>query len=123
MQKLKLDLLKFAGAKQFTSREGIDFIAIPIVGNNIFVGKTTLSLDLTLIENRDGKDRFENDGFASLDVGKERRLAGEKGPIVGNWKHLESKAKVNLTPPAKRPPVKPKDADLDIEPDGESIPF
>ena len=124
MPKLKLDLLKFAGVQQFTSKTGIDFIAIPVVENNIFVGKKGAYLEMTLLENRDGKDQYENDGFCAVDIGKERRESGEKGPIVGNWKHMGTKPKVNLTPPKKRPPVAPRqpaDADLDVDPDG--IPF
>ena len=108
MQKLKIDCLKFNGAKQFTSKDGVHFIAIPIVENNIFVGQKGLYLSLTMIENRDGKDDYGNDGFISVDVSKEDREAGVKGPIIGNWKHLQPKAqsgKVNLTPPKNRPPV------------------
>ena len=126
MQKLKLDLMKFAGAKHFTSREGIEFIAIAVAENNVFVGKKGAYLEMTLLENRDGKDQFDNDGFASIDIGKERREAGERGPIVGNWKHMGQKPKVNLTPPKNRPPVAPRpqaDADLDVLPDGDAIPF
>ena len=108
MQKLKIDCLKFNGAKQFTSKDGVDFIAIPIAENNIFVGQKGLYLSLTMIENRDGKDKFENDGFISVDVSKEDREAGVKGNIIGNWKHLQPKAqsgKVNLKGPKNRPPV------------------
>lgn len=46
--------------------------------------------DITLMDNRDGRDQYDNDGFVVQDLGKERRLAGEKGPILGNWKNLES---------------------------------
>lgn len=46
--------------------------------------------DITLMDNRDGRDKFDNDGFVVQDLGKDRRLAGEKGPILGNWKNLDS---------------------------------
>ena len=52
-------------------------------------GKKGKYIDLTLMENRDGRDEYGNDGFVIHDLGKERRLAGEKGPILGNWKHLD----------------------------------
>lgn len=52
-------------------------------------GTTPKYLSLTLVENKDGKDRFGNDGFVAEDVSKEERLAGVKGVIVGNWKKLE----------------------------------
>ena len=126
MQKLKLDLLKFAGVQQFTSKTGIDFIAIPVAENNVFVGKKGAYLELTIMENRDGADQYGNDGFASVDIGKERREAGDRGPIVGNWKHMGQKPKVNLTPPKNRPQVAPRpqaDPDLDVLPDGDAIPF
>jgi hypothetical protein len=40
------------------------------------------------MENRDGVDQYGNNGFVVQDIGKERRQAGEKGPIIGNWKHV-----------------------------------
>jgi hypothetical protein len=43
-------------------------------------------LTLNLKENKDGTDQYGNDGFIIQDIGKDRRLAGEKGPIIGNWK-------------------------------------
>jgi hypothetical protein len=89
MIRLKLDLQKFHGAKPFTAKDGTEFIAIPVAANNIHVGQKGTYLDLTLMDNRDGRDKFDNDGFCTVDVGKERRLAGEKGPIVGNWKDLD----------------------------------
>ena len=109
MQKLRIDLQKFHGAKQFTSKDGTDFIAIPIHENNIFVGTKGLYISLTLHDNKDGKDQYENDGFASVDVSKEAREAGEKGQIIGNWKHLDVKPKA-AAPKAKSVP--PKDEGL-----------
>jgi hypothetical protein len=41
------------------------------------------------MDNRDGRDKFDNDGFVVQDLGKDRRLAGERGPILGNWKDLD----------------------------------
>ena len=41
-------------------------------------------LTLNLKENKDGTDQYGNDGFIIQDIGKDRRLAGEKGPILGN---------------------------------------
>ena len=54
----------------------------------LYVGAKGTYLNLTLLENRDGTDQYGNDGFITQDIGKERRLAGEKGPILGNWKHI-----------------------------------
>jgi len=54
----------------------------------LFKGAKGTYADLTLMDNRDGTDQYGNDGFVVQDVGKERREAGEKGPIVGNWKYV-----------------------------------
>jgi hypothetical protein len=101
MQTLRLDLLKFTGVRQFQARDGTAQIAIPVEANNIFVGKQGLYCDITLMDNRDGTDQYGNDGFAVQDIGKERRLAGEKGPIIGKWKHVgATQAKPAPAPPA-----------------------
>jgi len=62
-------------------------------------GQTGKHLGLTLFDNREGKDQYGNDGFVVQDLGKDRRLAGEKGPILGNWKHIGQQAPA----PAARP--------------------
>jgi len=88
MIRLKIDLQKFTGAKTFTAKDGQEFLAIPIEGN-FHKGAKGLYCDLTLMTNRDGRDKYDNDGFAIHDLGKQRREAGEKGPILGNWKDLD----------------------------------
>jgi hypothetical protein len=95
MQRLKIDFLKFTGAKRFMAKDGTEFVAIPLAANNIFIGTKTLSGDVTLMDNRDGPDQYDNDGFASVDVGKARREAGERGPIIGNWKHIGERRSPN----------------------------
>jgi hypothetical protein len=98
MQSLRIDLNKLTGARAFTAKDGVEFIAIPVRANSIYVGQTGAHyLDVTLIENRDGEDKYGNDGFAAVNLPKERREAGEKGPIIGNWKHV--KARKQVTPP------------------------
>jgi hypothetical protein len=83
----------------------------------IHVGAKGKYIDLTLMENRDGVDQYGNNGFIVQDIGKERRLAGEKGPILGNWKHV---GQTTQNPPqaAPRPPIAAMDDELDQE-----IPF
>ena len=56
--------------------------------SKMFVGEKGTYLDLTLIDNKEGRDRFQNDGFIVQDIGKEARERGEKGAIIGNWKHV-----------------------------------
>lgn len=90
MQKLKIDVTKID--KQY-----------------LFKGAKGTYLDLTLMENKDGKDQYGFDGFIVQDIPKEAREAGEKGPIIGNWKHLDVKPKA-AAPKAKAAP--PKDEGL-----------
>lgn len=52
----------------------------------IFPGKSGKYLDLVLFENREGPDQYGNDGYVVQGIPKEARDAGEKGPIIGNWK-------------------------------------
>lgn len=101
MQRLKIDLAKFAGVKSFTSKEGVEFVTIPIKDNHFFTGAKGTYMDLTLMDNRDGgTDQYGNDGFITLDVGKEKREAGVKGPIIGNWKHIGQRQSAP-TPPSQ----------------------
>ena len=65
----------------------------------LYEGKQGKYLSLTLMDNRDGVDQYGNDGFIVQDIGKERRLAGEKGPIVGNWKYVGQKPGLGVTSP------------------------
>jgi hypothetical protein len=60
----------------------------------LFAGAKGTYCDLTLMENRDPDgnpepDQYGNDGFVVQDIGKQRREAGERGPIIGNWKHAD----------------------------------
>jgi hypothetical protein len=90
MIRLKLNLRKLADFRTFTGKDGIEYAAFPIKANAIYMTEKTASMDVTLMGNRDGPDQYGNDGFATLDLGKDRRLAGERGPILGNWKDLDS---------------------------------
>jgi hypothetical protein len=72
----------------------------------LFPGKNGKYLDLVLWENKDGRDQYGNDGFVTQDIGKERRLAGEKGPILGNWKHHDQAPRQEQTR-QEAPPLPP----------------
>ena len=50
-------------------------------------GEKGTYLDLVFFENKNGQGRYGDDGFIVQSIPKERREAGEKGPIIGNWKH------------------------------------
>lgn len=121
MQRLKIDVLKFTGAKRFKAKDGAEHIAIPLEPNNIFIGEKGLYLELSIMENRDGPGQYGDDGFASVDLGKQRREAGEKGPIIGNWKHIgqpSRPASQNAAPPPSRTAT----ADA-LDEDDDDIPF
>jgi hypothetical protein len=112
MQSLKIDLLKLTGARPFTSKDGTAFIAIPVHANAVFVTEKAQYLNLTLIPNRDGPDKYGYTGFAAVNLTKERREAGEKGPIIGNFKPIGRAATV--PPPVQSAPATD---------DGDDIPF
>ena len=57
----------------------------------IYEGKNGKYVDLVLFENKAGDDQYGNLGFVTQDIGQERRLAGERGPILGNWKEIGPK--------------------------------
>jgi hypothetical protein len=48
-------------------------------------------IDITLLGNRDGEDRFGNHYMVVQDLGQTRRESGEKGPILGNGKIVGQK--------------------------------
>jgi hypothetical protein len=97
--------------------------------SELYEGKKGKYLSLTLFENRDGTDQYGNDGFIVQDISQKRREAGEKGPIIGNWKHVgQSSQGRDRTPqdaykkqpetPASKPNYTPDPAD-----DTDEIPF
>lgn len=85
----------------------------------LFKGSKGTYCDITLMDNKDGTDQYGNDGFAVQDVGKERREAGEKGPIIGNWKYA---GQAQSRPVQKSLPPAPTGAAQAYD-DGDSIPF
>jgi len=113
MQRLKIDLRKITGAKHFTAKDGTDHIAFPVAANNIYVGDKGSYMELTLMDNMDGKDQYDNDGFIVLGISKERREAGEKGPILGNWKHVEIRTQSHSSNQPKQTGWEKEDADDD----------
>jgi hypothetical protein len=82
----------------------------------LFPGKNGKYLDLVLFENKAGPDDYGNDGFVTQDIGKARREAGERGPILGNWKRLQPKSQSAPQPtaPPKHDPFYADDDDSDI---------
>jgi hypothetical protein len=81
----------------------------------IYEGKNGKYVDLVMFENRDGEDQYGNLGFVTQDIGKDRRLAGEKGPILGNWKEIGTPKQPDSNPGSDIPKTDGNDDD--------SIPF
>ena len=119
--------MKIPGARTFLAKDGEEWVAFPVKANNIFAGETSRNLDLSIV---DRADQYGNDGFVSIDLGKERRLAGEKGPIMGNWKNLDGAPSqgrnpmggVDRTANEARKPAGQQIAQQEEE-DDETIPF
>lgn len=82
----------------------------------LYEGKNGKYLSLVFFDNKDGPDQFGNDGFITQDLGKERRMAGEKGPIIGNWKEVGTKS------PTPSPARQESPVIVSME-DDSSIPF
>ena len=76
----------------------------------LFHGKQGTYLNIVLHD----KPTEYGDGFITQDLGQERRKAGERGPILGNWKNLAAPA----TAPKTTPPKQGEDFDND-----DSIPY
>jgi hypothetical protein len=75
--------------KVFDTKTGEKFVAIPVKAANIFVSdKGGIYLNCDILENKQGEDQYGNTHMITLDIGKDRRAAGEKGAILGNCKTL-----------------------------------
>ena len=82
--KLKIDLMKVAGASKITAKNGKEDLAIDLSENSVFVGaKGGVYLDLDMRENRDGEDQYGNTHMITVSPTKEQREAKERTPIVG----------------------------------------
>ena len=80
-------------------------------------------IDVTLLDNRDGTDQYGNDGMAVQDLGKERREAGEKGPILGNWKYVGQRQAPQQAAPIQHGPSGNRVSPARDDEDFDSIPF
>ena len=56
--------------------------------DDLYAGKKGTYLDAILIPNKDGASDYGDDGFVVQGVTKEKREAGVRGPIVGNWRYI-----------------------------------
>ena len=87
----------------------------------LFEGKNGKYLDLVLFENKDGPDQYGNHGFVTQDIGKARREAGERGPIIGNWKEVGGT--IQRQAPSQHQQAKQNAYQPEPQDDGDDIPF
>jgi len=66
----------------------------------LYTGEKGTYLDCTLLENRDGTDRYGNNFMIVQDVSKADREAGVKGAILGNGKIVAQSGKSAPSSPA-----------------------
>ena len=87
---------------------------------HFFKGAKGTYVDLTLIPSRDSQ--YGDSHFIVQDVGKEKRLAGIKGPIVGNAKPVGGPQQPagQTTPPASK--IAPEDVPGALPAD-DDVPF
>ena len=87
----------------------------------LFKGTKGRYLDVVLIDNKDGRDQYGNDGMAVQGVSAEERKAGVKGPILGNWKRLGQQTAQQPPPPQDDAPPAPwEDRASTPAPDGKA---
>ena len=89
---------------------------------HIIIGKNGKILSVVLFENKDGKGKYGDDGYAVQGVTKESREAGVRGKIIGNWRYIGQGAS------GKTAPGKAADQDIkwgsgNAAADDSSIPF
>lgn len=77
----------------------------------LYEGKNGKYLDIALW---DKPDSYGNDGFVTQDIGRERREAGEKGPILGNWKETQRREQSDQPANRASEPVRVEQTDDDI---------
>ena len=68
---------------------------------DLYQGTKGVYLDAVLIPNKDGASKYGDDGFIVQGLPKEKRDAGERGPIIGNWRFLAAGNNRNTAPEAE----------------------
>ena len=66
--------------------------------NEFHKGAKGTYTDLLFFDNREGVDQYGNSGFVVQGISKERREAGEKGVIVGNFKYTDAQRPTSDSP-------------------------
>lgn len=82
---------------------------------HLYKGQKGTYLSGVLFENKHGPSEYGDEGYIVQDISKEARDAGERGPIIGNWRYLE------VRKPAAPKPAAPKESPANEAED--DIPF
>lgn len=62
--------------------------------SRLFEGKKGVYMDCLLMQNKDGESKYGDDGFIIQSISAEARAAGERGPIIGNWRYMVAQSGV-----------------------------
>lgn len=84
--------------------------------SHLIEGKSGKYLELILNENKNGPDQYGNDGFVTQGVSKAAREAGQRGPIVGNYRTIGAK-------PKQAAPANPQPIPFDKFDNNDDVPF
>jgi hypothetical protein len=91
---------------------------------DLYEGKKGTYLDAVLMDNRDGRDNYGNDGFIVQSISKEKRNKGERGPIIGNWSDTQRDEGGNRRPQEKPRQQAPAQREYHDAPEGQDdVPF
>ena len=111
MIRLKLDTLKFLGAKLFTAKDGTKHVAIPLDANNIYEGQKGAYLNL-VVSSRQETSQYGQTHSVKLDLGKDRK--DEKVYVGDGTEYIFDNSK---------PPAKPAPAPNSQNDETDDIPF
>lgn len=82
----------------------------------LFEGAKGSYLNANIVPNREGEDRYGNAGFIAQDPGREKREAGVKGPIIGNYKVFGDKTDAPARRQESQPPRRQSTSRTDAPP-------
>ena len=82
---------------------------------HIYAGQKGKYLELVVIENRDGPDKFGNSHMVVQGISKEARAKGERGVILGNGKEPQM--------PTQRAVPAPRSHVHDLEREENDLPY
>ena len=122
--KANIGLNKIEGVRVAKDKTGVDCVIIPVKAANIFVSdKGGIYLNVDIIEGKNGEDQYGNTHMITLDIGKDRRSAGEKGAILGNCKTLNFNSGSQPQSAAKSGQQRQAPVSKDADDDWDSVPF